>query len=245
MKISKSLITIFIMLFGLIVIAQEYKFIPLNQRLVSDEQLKSMEIMITPNIMLFNEQGKILPFSQIDLLANPEYRPLFYVDSSEKLQSVIFLKRSDNSILIEKNPEAEFTKGERALDFIVTTLDGQHIKLSELRGKVVVLNFWFIKCGPCKLEMPDLNNLVNEFKDESVVFLAITFNKKEIIQQFLESNPFSYTIAPNANDVITMYGVQSYPTSIVINKEGEIVLKELGYRTNIKEVLTNSIKTVL
>ncbi len=245
MKISKSLFIVFILLQSFTTIAQGYKFIPANQRLLSDEQLKSIEIMITPNIMLFNEHGKILPFSQIDLLTNPDYRPLFYVDTSEKLQSVIFLKKSDNPILIEKNPEAEFTKGERALDFIVTTIEGEHVKLSELRGKVVVLNFWFTKCGPCKLEMPDLNGLVNEFKDKDVVFLAITFNKKEMIQQFLKSHQFNYTIAPNANDVITMYGVQSYPTSIVINKEGEIVLKELGYRTNIKEVLTNSINTVL
>ena len=171
MKLSKSLFIVFILLQSLTTIAKDYKFIPSNQRLLSDDQLKSTEIMITPNIMLFNEHGKILPFSQIDLLTNPDYRPLFYVDSSEKLQSVIFLKRSDNPILIEKNPEAEFAKGERALDFIVTTINGEHIKLSELRGKVVVLNFWFTKCGPCKLEIPDLNGLVNEFKDKDVVFL--------------------------------------------------------------------------
>lgn len=245
MKISKSLFIVFIVLQSITTIAQDYEFIPSNQRLLSDEQLKSAEIMITPNIRLFNEQGEILSFSKIDLLTNPDYRPLFYVDGGQKLQSVVFLKRSDNPILIEKNPEAEFTQGERALDFIVTTIKGEHIKLSELRGKVVVLNFWFTKCGPCKLEMPDLNGLVNEFKDKEVVFLAITFNKKEMIQQFLKNSQFNYKIAPNANDVITMYGVQSYPTSIVINKEGEIVLKELGYRTNIKEVLTHSINTVL
>ncbi len=244
MNISKSFFIVFL-LFSVTTIAQDYQFIPSNQRLLSEEQLKSTEIMITPNIKLYDEYGNVLSFSQIDLLTNPDYRPLFYVDANEKLKSVIFLKKSNNPILIEKNPEAEFTKGEPALDFIATSLEGKHIKLSELRGKVVVLNFWFTKCGPCKLEMPDLNNLVNEFKDKDVVFLAITFNKKEIIQQFLKSHTFNFTITPNANDVITMYGVQSYPTSIVINKEGKIVLKELGYRTNIKEVLANSINAIL
>jgi len=93
--------------------------------------------------------------------------------------------------------------------------------------------------------MPSLNSLVTEYKDKEVVFLAVTFNKKEVVKAFLEEKAFNYTIAANANDVITMYGVQSYPTSIVINKKGEIVLKELGYRTNIKTVLSNSIKSLL
>lgn len=245
MKNSRSLFIVFMLFLNFLVNAQDYKFIPQNQRLIGSEELKRTEIMITPNVILFNDNGEILPMSQMELLANPDYKPLFYVDAQNKIQSVVFQKKSDHPVLIEKNPEAEFTTGERALDFIVTTLDGDHLKLSELRGKVVVLNFWFTKCGPCKQEMPDLNDLAKEFKDKEVVFLAITFNKKEMIQEFLKTNSFNYTIAPNANDVITMYGVQSYPTSIVINKEGEIVLKELGYRTNIRQVLSKSINSFL
>lgn len=225
--------------------AQDYKFIPKTQHLLSDEQIKTMQIMITPDVMLFNEQGKILPMSQMELMTNPDYKPLFYADTSGKIKSLVFQKRSNHPVLIEKNPEAEFTKGEKALDFIVTDLKGNTIKLSELKGKVVVLNFWFTKCGPCVQEMPSLNKLVDEFKDKDVVFLAITFNKKDIVEQFLKEKPFAYTIVPNANDVITMYGVKSYPTSIVINKKGEIILKELGFRTNIKSVLSKSIESQL
>jgi len=124
-------------------------------------------------------------------------------------------------------------------------MNGNTIKLSEQKGKVVVINFWFTKCAPCVNEMPELNKLAEDFKDKDVLFLAITFNKKDIIKQFLDETAFNYTIAPNANDVITMYGVQSYPTSIVINKEGEIALKEIGYRLNIKDVLTDSINALL
>ncbi|WP_052503435.1 peroxiredoxin [Lacinutrix sp. Hel_I_90] len=232
-------------LFSFISNAQDYTFIPENQQLLSDEQVKTMQIMISTDVILFNEQGEILPMSQIKLMTNPEYKPLFYVDIANKIKTVVFKKKSNLPVLVKKNPEAKFTKDEKALDFIVSDLKDKTIKLSELKGKVVVLNFWFTKCGPCIQEMPDLNALVKEFKDDPVVFLAITFNKKELVEQFLEEQTFDYSIAANANNVITIYGVQSYPTSMVINKKGEIVLKELGYRTNIQEVLSQSIKSQL
>lgn len=241
----KSILLLCALLFSTISFTQDYKFIPASQHLLTDAQVKTMQIVITPNIMLFNEQGKILPMSKMELMANPDYKPLFYADENGKIKSLIFQKKSNHPVLVEKNPEAEFTQGEKAFDFIVTDLKGNTIKLSEQKGKVVVLNFWFTKCGPCVLEMPTLNALVEEYKDKDVVFLAITFNKKGVVENFLDETNFNYTIAANANDVITMYGVQSYPTSIIINKKGEIVLKEIGYRTNIKAVLSSAIKPLL
>lgn len=222
-----------------------YPFIPQNQHELTKKQLESIQINITPNVLLFTENGKLLPMSSLSLMTNPDYNPIFYADDNEKVKSVVFQKKSTHPTLIKQNPEAQYTKGEPALDFLATDLNGKSYKLSDLKGKVVVLNFWFTKCGPCVAEMPALNELVNLYKNKDVVFLAITFNKKEIVTQFLENQPFNYTILANANDVTNIYGVQSYPTNIIINKTGEIVLKELGYRTNIKEVLQTSINELL
>lgn len=212
---------------------------------MTDEEVKTMEMVITPDVLLFNEKGKILPMSQIELMTNSDYKPLFYVDKDKKLKSIVFkrLKENDNTVI--KNPESEFTKGEKALDFIATDLDGNTFKLSDLKGQVVVLNFWFTKCGPCVQEMPELNKLTENFKDKKVKFLAITFNQKDIIEQFLEEKDFKFTIVPNANDVVSLYGVNSFPTSIVIDKEGKISAKEVGYRTNIESVLTKAINAAL
>ncbi|WP_452230898.1 peroxiredoxin family protein [Lacinutrix sp. MEBiC02404] len=223
----------------------KYPFIPANQYQLTEAQIASTPINITPDVLLFNEQGKLLSMASLSLMTNTDYKPIFFADTNGKLKSLVFLKKSNTPILIEQNAEAIFAPGERALDFIAKDIHGKSYKLSELKGKVVVLNFWFTKCGPCIAEMPELNKLASNFKEEDVVFLALTFNKKGVVNDFLESNPFAYTILANANDVITMYGVNSYPTSIVINKKGEIVLKELGYRTNIKEVLATSINASL
>ncbi|WP_289043322.1 TlpA disulfide reductase family protein [uncultured Olleya sp.] len=225
--------------------AQDFKFIPKEQRLLTDEEVKTMEIVVTPDILLFNETGETLPMSQVQLMTNSNYKPLFYVGKNERIKSIVFkcLKPVNNTI--QKNPEAEFIKGEKALDFIATDLNSNRFKLSDLKGQVVVLNFWFTKCGPCIKEMPELNNLAEDFKNKKVKFLAITFNSKEVVKQFLQDTTFDFDIAPNANDVITMYGVQSYPTSIVVDKNGNIVTKEVGYRTNIKSVLTKAIDAAL
>lgn len=244
MKILKSL---FVCLFLCVSIlqAQEYAFIPKEQHLLTDEEVKTMELVITPDVLLFNERGKLLPMSQVQLMTNSDYKPLFFVNANNKLKSVVFKRLKAIITTIAKNPEANFTKGEKAYDFIATDLDGNTFKLSDLKGQVVILNFWFTNCGPCIQEMPELNNLADNFKNKKVKFLAVTFNKKEIVEQFLKTKDFNFTLIPNANNIISLYGVNTYPTTIVINKKSEIVTKEVGYRTNIKSVLTKAINAAL
>lgn len=225
--------------------SQSYDFVPSNLIQVSDEQLNNMTINIRPDIMLFNDKGDRLSMDQMSLMANPEFRPIFYADSNGNIRAVVFENKVDHPILIEQNPEAEFSEGEYALDFLAKDMKGMNIKLSELRGKIVVLNFWFIKCAPCIMEMPDLNEVVGLYDPKDVVFIGITFDSKELVEQFLENKAFEYTITPDANDAISIYGVQSFPTNMVINQQGQIVLKEIGYRTNMKEVLVSAINKLL
>jgi len=223
----------------------KYGFIPKGYVQMSQEQLNSGQIMITPDVLIFSSKGKLLSPSQMSLMANPEYKPVFFADTNGRIKALVFEHKSDNPILIKKNPEAQFEKGEFAKDFIVTDLKGNSIKLSELRDKVVVLNFWFIKCKPCITEIPHLNELKVLYNSNDIEFLAITFDKKEMVEEFLQEHNFNYNIATNAMDAIKIHGVNSFPTNMVINQKGEIVSKEIGYRTNIKDVLKASIDKLL
>ncbi|QXP61057.1 peroxiredoxin family protein [Olleya sp. HaHaR_3_96] len=245
MKFLKSIGFVFAFFYLGLLHAQDYKFIPKNQHLLTDEDAKTMEFAITPDVLLFSDQGQRLPMSQVELMTNSDYTPFFYVDAEQKLKSIVFKRNTSKNNTITTNLESEFIKGEKALDFIITDLEGNTFKLSDLKGQVVVLNFWFTTCGPCMMEMPQLNKLRSSFKTKKVKFFAITFDKKETVEQFLKKNKFDFTITPNANDVIMMYGVQNYPTTIVINKNGEIIAKEIGYRTNIEPVLTTFINAGL
>lgn len=247
MNILKTTLTLFILLVHITGFSQSnvYDFVPAEFIPLSDEQVMQMSINIRPGILLFNDKGDALGMDKLSLMTNAEFRPIFYSDTEGKIRAIVFENKAEHPILVEKNPEAEFTEGEYALDFLTQDMNGNSIKLSDLRGKIVVLNFWFIKCKPCIMEMPDLNQVVNKYDSNDVVFLGITFDSEALVKQFLQSTAFNYTIAANANDVINIYGIQSFPTNMVINQQGQIVLKEIGYRTNMKDVLISAINKLL
>ena len=245
MKLNKYILIFILVLQVPLVFAQSYDFVPKEFIQLTNDEVSKMNIMISQDIILFNNKGVRLSKDQLSLMANPEFRSIFYADTSGKIKAVIFENKIDHPTLIEHNAEADFAEGEYALDFLANDMDGKNIKLSDLRGKIIVLNFWFIKCAPCVMEMPDLNEVVSNYDPEDVVFVGITFDSKELVEQFLESEDFNYTITPNAYDTVSIYGVQSFPTNMVINQKGQIVLKEIGYRTNMKEVLTSAINKLL
>ncbi|MCB9309709.1 MAG: TlpA family protein disulfide reductase [Lewinellaceae bacterium] len=83
-----------------------------------------------------------------------------------------------------------------APDFEVKDINGTVYKLSQLKDKTIVLNFWFTSCKPCIAEIPVLNELVDENKD--VVFLALAADKEDRIQSFLKKHSFHYNIVADA-----------------------------------------------
>jgi len=116
-----------------------------------------------------------------------------------------------------------------AEDFVARTLGGDTIKLSALRGKVVVLNFWATWCGPCRQEIPVLNELVKEYEsDTGVLFLALTQEDSATLSGFLGENPFLYTQMVEAGPAFKAYGILAVPTHFVISPEGTVVLKKIG-----------------
>lgn len=115
-------------------------------------------------------------------------------------------------------------EGVQAQDFSVRTLDGATVSLGELRGKVVVLNFWFIGCPVCRALKPKLNEFKTRFeKDGDVVFLALTADTEDAVEKFLRKEPFDYVQAADAGPAIKRYSIGGYPKNIVIGRTGEIV----------------------
>jgi len=120
--------------------------------------------------------------------------------------------------------------GVTAPDFTGSTIDGKNIRLSKLRGQVVVLNFWFIACAPCRAEVPGLNEVVESFKNEKVNFVSIATDKEPELKKYLTKNKFSFeTIAdPAFSTCQKEYNIYSYPTTIIIDKNGKIRFYSVG-----------------
>ncbi|MHC4991712.1 MAG: TlpA family protein disulfide reductase, partial [Planctomycetota bacterium] len=116
-----------------------------------------------------------------------------------------------------------------AADFEVTDLDGVEYRLAELKGKVVVLNFWFIGCAPCRVEIPGLNQLVESYAErDDVVFIAFAMDPADALREFLAEKPFDYAIVPSAGHLTQLFEARSYPTHLIIDREGRIAARLVG-----------------
>jgi thiol-disulfide isomerase/thioredoxin len=114
--------------------------------------------------------------------------------------------------------------GEPAPDFTLETADGKRIRLSELRGKAVLLNFWASWCGPCKAEMPDLQAIAQKYEPEGLVVLAVNVGEsKGTAVDFLRENKLTLT-APldESSKVSNDYRVRGLPTTYFIQRDGVI-----------------------
>lgn len=126
------------------------------------------------------------------------------------------------SIAREKIIASQLNKA--APHFSMVDVDGKTWDLAQLKGKVVVVNFWFIGCAPCQKEMPHLNKFVKKYQDKDVVFLAFEVNNNSASKiKHMTKDKFMYTQIPaNRKDISVKYEIQTYPTSYVIDKKGII-----------------------
>jgi len=118
------------------------------------------------------------------------------------------------------------------------------VNLSQLKGKIVVLNFWFASCVPCREEMPALNAIKRQFEQKGVVFLGLPPDDSDRTSKFLTSTPFNYIQLPNAGKVHTAYKVTTCPTSMVIDKNGIISFIQVTGQ-DIDSTLSAAIRSVL
>jgi thiol-disulfide isomerase/thioredoxin len=154
---------------------------------------------------------------------------------AEAALKTIYQKRNGNlngfqEYLVKKSEAASSSSSGKtnATTFKVTSLDGQTFDLSALKGKVVVLNFWFIGCAPCQVEMPGLNQVVKEFKDKDVVFIAFANDDEKALRTFLNKKEFHYNIIASAEQIAQEFGVSAYPTHVIIDRQGRIFVKIAG-----------------
>ncbi|MDO7852030.1 TlpA family protein disulfide reductase [Hymenobacter convexus] len=99
---------------------------------------------------------------------------------------------------------------------------GQPVALAALRGKVVVVNFWFIRCPYCIEEMPNFKKLTAAYRDNpDVVFVSLARDKPEALHKFLAARgDFGFAVLPEMSDVARQFGVLGYPTTAVIDRQG-------------------------
>lgn len=119
--------------------------------------------------------------------------------------------------------------GKHIPNFSGKTNKGDEINTTALRGKIVVINFWFMTCEPCIEELPALNQLAKEYANKNVVLLGITYEKKARVDTiFLRKHQFDFTLMPDAQSIIDKFGESGYPTTFIVDKKGIIRAAWIG-----------------
>ena len=127
--------------------------------------------------------------------------------------------------------------GSIAPQFSGTSADGTLYDLAELRGKVVVLTFWSTRCEVCRVELPQLDRVVEQYDPKDVLFLALTTEGDEKISGYLRSHPFRFTTITNSFGTLLQYadrdgkgGVNMpYPSFFVVDPHGRVQYRSSGY----------------
>ena len=123
--------------------------------------------------------------------------------------------------------------GADTVDFALTDQHGTQHSISDYRGKVIFLNFWATWCSPCRMEMPDIQELYQEYEgmgeEAEVVFLSVATpgiggeGTREEVIRFMEENGYTYPVLMDeTGEVSAMFGISAYPTTYMIDREGKV-----------------------
>lgn len=120
--------------------------------------------------------------------------------------------------------------GEPAPDLVATRTDGSVVRLEELRGRVVLVNFWLAECGPCLAEMPDFEAFYQDYRDRGVEILAINMGQPQnVVTNVARRLGVSFPVLADPLKITTSrYNVLAAPTSFVIDAEGRLVERVNG-----------------
>lgn len=120
-----------------------------------------------------------------------------------------------------------------SVDFQLPNLSGVDVKLSDYRGQLVFLNFWATWCGPCRSEMPSMENVYNDLKDEGFVILAVDIAEdNKTVQSFVDELGISFPVVlDQTGEIGGVYDARSIPSTYLIGRDGNIIGRAIGARS--------------
>ncbi len=194
----------------------------------------SREINLTLNFRPFDEASKEITKDKfLKKLTSGNYIPIeLKTKDSITAYKLFELDKNKNRGIVPsiKNTSAVFyeyfkMEGLDFPSFNVTNLEGNILNNESLRGKTTILKSWFIACKPCVAEFPELNELVEHYKNKKdVQFLSLALDESSALEKFLINNPFNYQIiAEQENLIEKKLKLRAYPTHLIVNQQGKIV----------------------
>ncbi len=137
--------------------------------------------------------------------------------------------------------------GQKAPDFALKSSTGENLRLSEYRGEVVMLNFWATWCGPCRQEMPLLDDLYNRYERVGFKLLGVNIddNSQRAIDMMKELGVDFPILFDATKDVSKLYEVNAMPVTVILDREGNVRYVHKGYKPGYEEKYLNEVRALL
>ena len=204
---------------------------------------------LTEKAEAFIKEGK----TSLEIIDDLKNAYVFKNGNDKDFESYLsHLEEKAKSLLIEKLKKEILSVP--APQFTLKDLKGNSVSLSDLKGKTVILDFWATWCGPCKASFPGMQMMVNKYKDDpNVKFLFINSwerveNPLKNASDFIKKNNYNFhVLLDDKNKVISDYDVAGIPTKFIIDKNGNIRFKSVGFdgsAEGLVEELSNMIEII-
>ena len=150
-------------------------------------------------------------------------QPILKAPASTIMSATLPTPEIDSVKTTEELPDADF-------NLSVKTLESKLVNMHDYRGKVIFLNFWATWCMPCVAELPSINKLYNQFKNDNIVFLLISNETSEKVKSYKQRKKYDvpFYIIDSDGKIPQQYFSRSIPTTFIINKEGKIIKATKG-----------------
>ena len=121
---------------------------------------------------------------------------------------------------------------QQAPQFSLQNLDGKTVSLKDFGNKVIIVDFWATWCGPCRMEIPHLNQLYLDNKGKGLQIIGVSMDDgSDAVKQFLLKNRVDYPVVMGNEDVANDFGgVEGLPTKFIIDRSGKVIRKLVGYQ---------------
>jgi thiol-disulfide isomerase/thioredoxin len=181
---------------------------------------------------VFNNQslkkvwGLVKPVAAVGLI-------VLVLQSTGLMSSVSFITGSAlmKTGLMDIDVEGEVPEKNFDYNFDIRDMDGGTVSVSSYKGKVVFINLWATWCGPCRVEMPSIQELYNHVDKDKIIFVMLSLDTEENqprIIKYIREKGFSFPVFQPASELPRQLQVGSIPTTIVIGKDGKIKMKKVG-----------------
>jgi thiol-disulfide isomerase/thioredoxin len=162
-------------------------------------------------------------------------------------------EKTDSKVVLPGAPASSSVSMNAPADFDVRTFDGRTIKLSDYRGKVLVMDFWATWCPPCRLETPQLARLARENRDRGLEVIGMHIDDRgrsspEDIRKFIDHYGITYTVGLATDDMFTSYlGTEddTIPQTLVFGRDGRLIKHLIGYSQSHGKALDEAVNQAL